>query len=197
MRRNKIKQLWRENKCATLGWLSVSHSFTTEGIRLMQTLAGRGPDSLAGCTFLDRNSRRIVQVPVEFRCFELPERFVVGFGLDYKQLYRNLGTGRFEDVSARAGAALKLMDNPTQFLSSVQVGITSIGIVNGIIGEAAFSEGLAESMVTWGVSSGVADGLAAVLGNERTAALRCIGNGVVPATAAVAFRELARRAVTA
>jgi hypoxanthine phosphoribosyltransferase len=58
---------------------------------LLQTLAGRGPNSLAVCTFLDRNSRRIVQVPVDFRCFEIPDRFVVGFGLDHNQLYRNLG----------------------------------------------------------------------------------------------------------
>jgi len=57
---------------------------------LLQTLAGRAPNSLAVCTFLDRNSRRIVQVPVDFRCFEIPDRFVVGFGLDYNQLYRNL-----------------------------------------------------------------------------------------------------------
>jgi hypoxanthine phosphoribosyltransferase len=58
---------------------------------LLQTLAGRGPNSLAICTLLDRTPSRIVQVPVEFRCFEIPDRFVVGFGLDYKQLYRNLG----------------------------------------------------------------------------------------------------------
>lgn len=58
---------------------------------LLQTLAGRGPNSLGICTLLDRTSRRLVQVPVEFRCFEIPDRFVVGFGLDYKQLYRNLG----------------------------------------------------------------------------------------------------------
>jgi len=57
---------------------------------LLQTLASRGPHSLAVCTFLDRNSRRIVQVPVEFRCFEIPDRFVIGFGLDHNQLYRNL-----------------------------------------------------------------------------------------------------------
>jgi putative hemolysin len=38
-----------------------------------------------------------------------------------------------------AAAALKLMENPTQFLSTVQVGITSIGVLNGIVGEAAFS----------------------------------------------------------
>jgi hypoxanthine phosphoribosyltransferase len=58
---------------------------------LLQTLAGRGPNSLAICTLLDRTASRIVQVPVEFRCFEIPDRFVIGFGLDYKQLYRNLG----------------------------------------------------------------------------------------------------------
>lgn len=57
---------------------------------LMQTLASRGPNSLAVCTFLDRTSRRIVQVPVDFRCFEIPDRFVIGYGLDYQQLYRNL-----------------------------------------------------------------------------------------------------------
>jgi hypoxanthine phosphoribosyltransferase len=57
---------------------------------LLQTMAGRAPNSLAVCTFLDRTSRRIVQVPVDYRCFEIPDRFVVGYGLDYNQLYRNL-----------------------------------------------------------------------------------------------------------
>lgn len=57
---------------------------------LLQTLSSRGPNSLAVCTFLDRNSRRIVQVPVQYRCFEIPDHFVIGFGLDYNQLYRNL-----------------------------------------------------------------------------------------------------------
>jgi hypoxanthine phosphoribosyltransferase len=58
---------------------------------LLQTLAGRGPRSLGICTLLDRHVRRLVQVPVDFRCFEIPDRFVVGCGLDYRQLYRNLG----------------------------------------------------------------------------------------------------------
>ncbi|HEV2447843.1 MAG TPA: hypoxanthine phosphoribosyltransferase [Candidatus Sulfopaludibacter sp.] len=57
---------------------------------LLQTLSGRAPNSLSVCTFLDRKSRRIVQVPVDYRCFEIDDRFVVGFGLDYNQLYRNL-----------------------------------------------------------------------------------------------------------
>ncbi len=57
---------------------------------LLRTLAGRGPNSLAVCTFLDRTSKRIVQAPVDFRCFEIPDRFVIGYGLDHHQLYRNL-----------------------------------------------------------------------------------------------------------
>jgi hypoxanthine phosphoribosyltransferase len=57
---------------------------------MLQTLASRSPNSLAVCTFLDRTSRRIAQAPVDYRCFEIPDRFVVGFGLDYNQLYRNL-----------------------------------------------------------------------------------------------------------
>jgi len=56
-----------------------------------------------------------------------------------------------------ARAALKLMDQPTQFLSTVQVGITSIGIINGIIGEAAFSGDLAAALEGWGVPERPAD----------------------------------------
>jgi len=66
----------------------VDTGFTTRF--LLQTLAGRGPRSLGICTLLDRTVRRIVQVPVDFRCFEIPDRFVIGCGLDYKQIYRNL-----------------------------------------------------------------------------------------------------------
>lgn len=55
-----------------------------------------------------------------------------------------------------AQAALTLLDNPNQFLSTVQVGITSIGVLNGIVGEAAFSEGVANRLMGWGVSEGAA-----------------------------------------
>lgn len=55
-----------------------------------------------------------------------------------------------------AATALALLDNPTQFLSSVQVGITSIGMLNGILGEAAFSERLAHWLVSWNMPEGVA-----------------------------------------
>src|SRR5258706_164070 len=50
-----------------------------------------------------------------------------------------------------AVAALALLENPTQFLSSVQVGITSIGLLNGILGEAAFSDGLAAWLLGLGI----------------------------------------------
>ena len=51
-----------------------------------------------------------------------------------------------------AQAALSLLDNPNQFLSTVQVGITSIGVLNGIVGEAAFSDGLAHWLQDFGVA---------------------------------------------
>src|SRR3954453_23586579 len=51
-------------------------------------------------------------------------------------------TAMAESGDTGAAAALKLMEQPTRFLSTVQVGITSIGVLNGIVGEAAFSERL-------------------------------------------------------
>jgi putative hemolysin len=56
-----------------------------------------------------------------------------------------------DDGDKGAAAALRLMEQPTRFLSTVQVGITSIGILNGIVGEAAFSAGLAHWLQTMGV----------------------------------------------
>ncbi|MFM9881344.1 MAG: hemolysin family protein [Burkholderiaceae bacterium] len=59
-----------------------------------------------------------------------------------------------------AVAAMKLLDDPTQFLSTVQIGITSIGVLNGIVGEAAFSAGVAAWLVGLGVATKAA-GIAA------------------------------------
>jgi putative hemolysin len=56
-----------------------------------------------------------------------------------------------------AQAALGLLENPTQFLSSVQVGITSIGMLNGIIGEAAFSNSLSLWIQTFGLAPRASD----------------------------------------
>ena len=57
---------------------------------LLRALSARNPRSLQVCTFLDRAVRRLADVPVRYRCFEIPDRFVVGYGLDYQQRYRNL-----------------------------------------------------------------------------------------------------------
>jgi hypoxanthine phosphoribosyltransferase len=57
---------------------------------LLNILSGRQPNSLVVCTFLDKATRRLVEIPVKYRCFEIPDRFVVGFGLDYNQRYRTL-----------------------------------------------------------------------------------------------------------
>jgi hypoxanthine phosphoribosyltransferase len=57
---------------------------------LLNLLSGRQPNSLVVCTFLDKAQRRLVEIPVRYRCFEIPDRFVVGFGLDYDQRYRTL-----------------------------------------------------------------------------------------------------------
>jgi len=57
---------------------------------LLNVLSGRQPRSIVVCTFLDKAQRRLVDIPVKYRCFEIPDRFVVGFGLDYDQHYRTL-----------------------------------------------------------------------------------------------------------
>ena len=65
-------------------------------------------------------------------------------------------TAMEESGDAGAGAALKLMEQPTQFLSTVQVGITSIGMLNGIVGEAAFSGPVAAWLTRQGLGAGAA-----------------------------------------
>lgn len=57
---------------------------------LMEMLKDRGPASLKLCTLLDKPDRRVVDVKVDHVCFEIPDEFVVGYGLDYDQHYRNL-----------------------------------------------------------------------------------------------------------
>ncbi len=67
---------------------------------LLDMLKARGPKSLALCTLLDKPSRRVVPVSVDYTGFQIPDEFVVGYGLDYAQKYRNLpyiGIVRFED----------------------------------------------------------------------------------------------------
>lgn len=66
----------------------IDTGFTLSKVRDILKL--REPRSVAICTLLDKPSRREVQVPVEWIGFAIPDEFVVGYGIDYAQHYRNL-----------------------------------------------------------------------------------------------------------
>lgn len=57
---------------------------------LMDILKARKPKSVKLCTLLDKPDRRVVEIDVDYTGFEIPDKFVVGYGLDYAQKYRNL-----------------------------------------------------------------------------------------------------------
>ena len=57
---------------------------------LLKMLGDRGPASVKLCTLLDKPERRVTDVKVDYTGFEIPDDFVVGYGLDYDQRYRNL-----------------------------------------------------------------------------------------------------------
>lgn len=57
---------------------------------LVKLLSQREPASLTICTLLDKPSRRVAEVDVKYTGFEIPDEFVVGYGLDYAQRHRNL-----------------------------------------------------------------------------------------------------------
>ena len=57
---------------------------------LLRYLRGKNPASLRICTLLDKPARRLVEIPVDYTGFTIPDQFVVGYGLDYGEFYRNL-----------------------------------------------------------------------------------------------------------
>ncbi len=57
---------------------------------LLPNLKTRRPRTLEICTLLDKPSRRKAQVPIKYAGFTIPDKFVVGYGLDYNGIYRNL-----------------------------------------------------------------------------------------------------------
>ncbi len=57
---------------------------------LVRILQARMPASLRICTLLNKPSRREVEVPVDYVGFDIPNKFVLGYGLDFNELYRNL-----------------------------------------------------------------------------------------------------------
>ncbi|HBI56484.1 MAG TPA: hypoxanthine phosphoribosyltransferase [Firmicutes bacterium] len=57
---------------------------------LIENLKSRKPASIKICTLLDKPSRRRVQLQPDFSGFEIPDKFVIGYGLDFSEIYRNL-----------------------------------------------------------------------------------------------------------
>lgn len=57
---------------------------------LLRNLRARQPATLNVCTLFDKTVHRLIDIPISYQGFELPDRFVVGYGLDYREQYRNL-----------------------------------------------------------------------------------------------------------
>ena len=57
---------------------------------ITRNLLTRGPSSLRICSLLDKRERREIPIPVDYIGFEIPDEFVIGYGLDFVELYRNL-----------------------------------------------------------------------------------------------------------
>ncbi|MGH9183236.1 MAG: hypoxanthine phosphoribosyltransferase [Acidimicrobiales bacterium] len=65
---------------------------------LLGELGRRGPRTLEVCALLDRPARRVVPVPLRFVGFEIPDEFVIGYGLDHAERYRNLDLVATADI---------------------------------------------------------------------------------------------------
>ena len=57
---------------------------------LIRYLRGKNPRSIKVCSLLDKPARRLVEIPLDYVGFEIPDAFVVGYGLDFGEVYRNL-----------------------------------------------------------------------------------------------------------
>jgi hypoxanthine phosphoribosyltransferase len=57
---------------------------------LLRNLRARGPASLEVCALFNKPKRRLIDIPIKYKGFDLPDRHVVGYGLDYRERYRNL-----------------------------------------------------------------------------------------------------------
>lgn len=94
-----------------------------------------------------------------------------------------------------ADAALSLLENPNHFLSTVQVGITSIGVLNGIVGEAAFSAGVAAWLQGWGVADKAAAISATALVVTLITFITIIFGELVPKRIGQLYPEIVARSV--
>jgi hypoxanthine phosphoribosyltransferase len=83
---------------------------------LLTTLRDRRPASLEVCALLDKAARRITPIDIRYRGFECPDRFVLGYGLDYAEVYRNLpyilAVGDMDALAADPMLLAPLLDAP-------------------------------------------------------------------------------------
>jgi hypoxanthine phosphoribosyltransferase len=79
---------------------------------LLAELGRRNPRSIEACTLLDRTSRRIIPTSVRYRGFEIGDEFVLGYGLDFAQRYRNLDRVVLGDVDV-------LREDPDAYVGSL------------------------------------------------------------------------------
>lgn len=73
---------------------------------LLRTLRARQPASLEVCVLFNKPDKRLIDIPLRFKGFDIPDRFVVGYGLDFREKYRNLpyvGSLKPSVISSKAG----------------------------------------------------------------------------------------------
>lgn len=78
---------------------------------LLRNLQERNPASLSVCTLFNKPSRRLIDLPIRYKGFDLPDKFIVGYGLDFNERFRNLpyvGVLKAEIFQQQNNHALKL-----------------------------------------------------------------------------------------
>ena len=82
---------------------------------LLRNLGSRNPRTLEVCALLTKPARRKVELPTRYVGFEIPDRFVVGYGLDYAERHRNLPfVAALEQLARRQGARAQARGQPAE-----------------------------------------------------------------------------------
>ncbi len=77
---------------------------------LLKNIRSRQPASLEVCCLFNKSKRRLIDLPIKYKGFDLPEQFVVGYGLDFKEKYRNLPFVGVLKASAIQNSVSKVME---------------------------------------------------------------------------------------
>ena len=85
-----VRALLHAAAAATDGAVVVDGAKTDGVEAVLRNLRARDPASLEVCVFFNKPVHRLVDIPLKYKGFDLPDKFVVGYGLDYREQYRNL-----------------------------------------------------------------------------------------------------------